>query len=144
MVTLFFPGLIRRVAWVDHPQLAFLGDEPRVTPPAPGFLDDLRLVRLVRDVLPYRSEAAIELTGRVFRETARLASVRGARAVFVTPWLGEGWPPGEGYLIDELLVKQGLTVVNPDFGYQPLPGDRHPDPASTQRLADAVVAELRR
>jgi hypothetical protein len=144
VVTLFYPGLVNRVAWVDHPQLAFDGDEPTVTPPHPGFASDLRVVRLLRDVLPYRDEASIELTGKIFRETARLASLRGARAIFVTPWLGKGWPPGEGYLIDELLVKQGLTVVNPDFGYIPLPIDKHPDAACTRRLADAVVAEMRR
>jgi hypothetical protein len=54
------------------------------------------------------------------------------------------WPPGEGYLIDELLVKPGLDVINPDFHYTPLPGDKHPDAASTRRLGEAVVVELRR
>jgi hypothetical protein len=44
--------------------------------------------------------------------------------------------------VQELLAKEGLTVVDPDFHFEPIPGDNHPNVASTRRLADAVVEAL--
>jgi hypothetical protein len=143
IVTLFFPKLVDRVGWVDRPRLAFDGDEPIVSPPAPGFWGDMRLVRLARDLLRYRDEAAILLTGAIFRQTDRLARAHGARALFLTPALeGPRRPRGDRYLIDELLVKQGLTVVDPDWRFEPIPGDGHPNAASTRALAQAVIDAL--
>jgi hypothetical protein len=143
IVTLFFPKLVDRVGWVDRPRLAFDGREARVSPPAPGFWSNLRLVRLARDLLPFRDEASIQLTAAVFRETDRLARERGARALFLTPSLeGSRRPRGDRYLIDELLGKQGLTVIDPDWKLEPIPGDGHPNAASTRRLAQAVIDAL--
>lgn len=141
VVTLFFPGLVDRVAWPDHPRLDFDGHAPRVTPPTGVACGDLRLLRLAREALPYRDEGAIQLTGAIFRETARLARERGARALFLTPHLGRA-ANGDRYLVDELLVKQGLAVVDPDFRIEPIRGDGHPNAASTRRLAELVVAAL--
>ena len=145
IVTLFFPGLVDRVGWVDRPRLAFEGDQPMVSPPQPGLWRDLRIVRLAGDLFPYRDEASIELTSAIFRQTARLARSVGARALFLTPRLGQRRPRGDSYLIEELLVRQGLDVVDPDWQYEELGhGDNHPTAAATRTLAAAVVTALQR
>ena len=92
----------------------------------------------------WAGEWAIETTGEIFRRTARLAAERSARAIFVTPFLGTDWPRKDGYLIDELLVREGLTVVNPRFGFERISADDgHPNAAATRRLAEAVLDALR-
>jgi hypothetical protein len=142
VVTLFFPTLVDRVGWVDRPRLAFDGDEPVVRAPQPGFWRDLRLTRVVTDLLPYRDEASIELTGAILLHTARLARARGARALFLAPHLSAERPRGDAYLVDQLLVRQRLEVLDPDWDYETLPGDNHPSAAATRTLAAAVVAAL--
>ncbi|HEY3815742.1 MAG TPA: hypothetical protein VGL81_01145 [Polyangiaceae bacterium] len=144
VVTVFFPGLVDRVGWFDRPRLSFDGDEPVVSPPRPGFLRDLRLTRVVSGLLPYRDDAAVELTGAIFRQTARLARTRGARALFVTLHLGRGKRPrADADLIDALLTRQGLEVVDPDWVFEPLePGDLHPNARATRTMAEAVVKAL--
>jgi hypothetical protein len=143
VVTIFFPDLVDRVGWVDRPRLSFDGDQPIVSPPRPGFWRDLRTVRVASDLLPYRDEASIELTGEIFRQTARLARTRGARAIFVTPRLGRARPPEDADLIDELLSHQGLEVVDPDWVFEPLePGDLHPNARATRTMAAAVAKAL--
>jgi hypothetical protein len=145
VVTLFFPALVDRVAWIDHPRLAFEGDAPVVTTERP-FWSDLRVARVLREAFPYRDEASIALTGTIFQQTARLARAHGAKALFVAPYLGpyrgNDEPRGDGYLVDQLLRKQGLSVVDPRWKLEPIPGDRHPNAASTRRLAEAVAAAL--
>jgi len=144
VVTMFFPALVDRVGWVDRPRLAFEGEQPVVSPPRPGFWRDLRVVRLATDLVPYRDEATVALTGEILRQTARLARARGARALFVTPRPASGRSRGDSALLDELLVRQGLEVVDPDWRYETLPGDIHPNAAATRRLADAIVEALTR
>jgi hypothetical protein len=62
----------------------------------------------------------------------------------VTPYLGKGWPRTDSYFIDDLLVRPGLPLVNPNFGFEPISNDDgHPDVASTRRLADAIIEALR-
>ena len=141
VVTFFVPNLmVNRLQATDHPRLLFDGDEVKLV--SPSFIQSFRLTQAFREVFDYHAEWAIETTGEVFRRTARLATERGARALFVTPYLGCNWPRADGYLVDELITRQGLTVVNPHFGFQGIPGDNHPDAASTRRLADAVIASL--
>jgi hypothetical protein len=142
VVTLFFPALVDRVGWVDRPRLAFEGDQPVVSPPRPGFWRDLRVVRLATDLLPYRDEASIERTGEILRQTARLARARGARPLFVTPRLERERSRDDSALLDEVLVRQGLEVVDPSWEYETLPGDNHPNAAATRRMAEAVVEAL--
>jgi len=141
VVTLFFPALVERVSWRDRPRLAFDGHLPQVSPPCMGFWDDLRLVRLASSLAPLDA-SAVALTGQVFLETARIAKEHGARALFLTPYFPDGWPRGGQHLVDQLLVEPGLTVVDPSWGYEPLPGDNHPNAASTRRLAAALSDEL--
>jgi hypothetical protein len=140
IITLFLPGLVNRLERVDHLRLAFDDGEVKLVPP--GFIQNLRLTQAFRESLDFHPEWAIQTTAEVLRRTARLAKERGARAIFVTPYLGTNWPRGDGYLVQELLVKEGFTVVDPNFGFEPIPGDNHPNVASTRRLADAVVAAL--
>jgi hypothetical protein len=142
VVTLFFPALVERVSWRDRPRLSFVGDDPSVAPPHVGFWEDLRLTRLVRALSPLEPDA-VALTGRIFLETARHANEHGARALFVTPYFASGWPHGDRHLADELLANAGLTVISPNWQFEALPDDEHPNAASTRRLAEAVVAALR-
>ena len=82
VVTVFFPRLVDCVAWVDHPRLAFDGDEPHVTPGPPSLWSDLRLMRVARETWPWRDADAVQLTGEILRQTAKLAHARGARSLF--------------------------------------------------------------
>ncbi|HEY6460355.1 MAG TPA: hypothetical protein VIY73_09395, partial [Polyangiaceae bacterium] len=81
VVSLFFPGMVDRVAWVDRPRLAFDGDTLRVTPAAPTFWEDLRLTRTARELAPWHDADAVDLTARIFDATERLARARGAVAL---------------------------------------------------------------
>lgn len=142
IVTLFFPELVTRVGWDDRPRLAFEGDVPVVSPPTMSFWRDLRVVRVVTDLLPHRDYASIELTREIFAQTTRLARQRGARAIFVTPQLGRS-RPGDAYLVDQLLVRRGLDVIDPDWHYETLPGDSHPNANATREMAAAIVKAVR-
>lgn len=141
VVTLFFPGLVDRVAWVDHPRLFFEGDQARVVPGPPGFWTDLRLARVVREVWPGRDGAAMALTGRALRETARLARERGARPLFLAVHPGPDWAPGDREVVDALLAAQGLETL--ELSFDPIADHVHPDAASVRRMAAEVVAALR-
>jgi hypothetical protein len=140
VVTLFFPGLVDRVAWVDRPRLAFAGHEPQVTPGGPSLWQDLRLTRVARELSPWRDPAAVELTATIFDETTRLAQARGARSLFLVVHPDESWSQVDRQLVDRVLVGRGQHVVV--HGYHPLPGDGHPDAASARSLAEAVVEDL--
>ena len=142
IVTTFLPLMVGRLQRVDHPRLTFVGEEIRLG--SPGFVQGLRLTQVLRESLGFQAEWAIATTGDIFLRTEALARSQGARAIFVTPYLEAEWPRRDGYLIDELLVRRGLTVVNPRFGFERIsPDDNHPNAASTRRLAAAVVEALR-
>jgi hypothetical protein len=142
VVTLFFPRLIDRVAWVDHPRLSFEGDEPRVALGPPSFWTDLRIARIAREVWPGHDQAALELTERVLHETARLADARGARALFLAVHTGPSLPPDDQAIVDKLLVRAGLDTLQ--LSFEPLADRVHPNRESARRLAQAVVAALGR
>jgi hypothetical protein len=142
VVTVFLPLMVGRIQRVDHQRLLFEGDEPKLVPT--GFVQGMRLTQVFRELSGFQAEWAIQTTAEVFRRTARVAKERGARPVFVTPYVQDGWPRRDGYLVQELLVRQGLTVVDPEFRFERISNDdSHPNPASTRRLAEAVIAELR-
>jgi hypothetical protein len=141
IITFFMPGLLERVQRVDHPRLVFDGVEPKLV--APGFLESTRFAQAFRELFSYDAEWAIQTTAEVFRQTVRLANERGARAIFVSPYLGTNWPRGDGYLVDHLLVQPGYAVADQRIGFEPVPGDNHPNAASTRRLAEAVVRKLK-
>ncbi len=139
IVTFFIPAMLWRLSEYDHPHLGFDGLEPKVVPVS--FLHDLRLERMRKNLISYRDELA--LAAKIFRETARLAHERGAKAIFVAPRFNDQDPREDRYLIDELFAQQGLTVLDTSFGYQAIVNDNHPDAPSQRRLADAVVGTLR-
>jgi hypothetical protein len=142
IITMYYPFMIDRAAEDTHAHLEFLGDEPVVTPVS-GFWQDLHLARAWRNALPYRTDYPLELAAKIFRETDRLARERGAKAFFLAPRQVPGATRGDQYLLDELFTRQGLTVIDAEFGFVPIPDDVHPDTASTRRLADVVVAAMR-
>jgi len=142
IVTTFLPLMVNRIERLDHQRLFFEGDEIKLAPP--GFVQSLKLTQLFREWFNFEAEWAIQTTGEVLLRTDRLAKSRGARAIFVTPYLATDWPRVDSYFIDDLLVRPGLTVVNPRFNFQPISSDDgHPDVASTRRLADAIIASLK-
>ncbi len=141
IVWLFLPGLVDRVERVDHQRISFDGDDVKLEDP--GFFQGLRLTQALRESFELRAEWAIQTTAEVFRRAAAMAKARGAKIIFVTPYLGCNWPRSEDYLVDELVRKQGFVAVDPHFGFQGIPHDQHPDAPSTRRLAEAVIATLR-
>ena len=140
VVTFFIPTMVDRLARIDHPRVVFEGLEAKVMPPDVGWRR-FHLVQAFYGAFEYRDEETIARAAEVLRATARLAHERGARPLFVAPFLGVG-PRQDGYLIDALFRAQGLPVIEPDIQYVRLPGDYHPNAASTRRLADAVVQAL--
>jgi hypothetical protein len=142
IVTIYLPLMIDRASEETHPHLEFVGHEP-VVEPLDGFLHHSALVRAWWLARPYRTDHPLELAAQIFRETDRLAGERGAKAIFLAPNQNYGSPRGDQYVIDELFTRQGLTVIDADFGFHALQDDVHPDAASTRRLADLVVASLR-
>jgi hypothetical protein len=142
IVTTFLPLMVNRMEKLDHPRLAFEGNEAKLV--GPDFLQSTKIGQLFREWFDYEGEWAITGTEEIFRQTERIAKERGARALFVTPYLGGDWPRSDNYFINELLIRPGFPLVNPNFHFVPIsPDDGHPDVASTQRLADAIVAGLR-
>ncbi|MEO6420942.1 MAG: hypothetical protein ABIP39_16130 [Polyangiaceae bacterium] len=139
VVTFFIPAMLWRLSDNDHPHLGFDGPLPKVVPL--GFWTDLRIEKIWKNVIPYRNELALE--AKIVRETARLAEERGAKAIFVAPRFNDQNPREDAYLVEQLFVQQGLTVVDTSFGYQSIAYDNHPDAASERRLADAVLVTLR-
>jgi hypothetical protein len=142
IVSLYLPFMIDRSEEDTHRHLRFFDHEP-VLEPLHGFWQDLRLARAWRAMQPYRTDAPYGLAATIFRETERLARERGIKAFFVAPNQGWGRPRPDQAVLDELFTRQGLRLIDADFGFTMLPNDVHPDTASTRRLAEIVVAALR-
>jgi hypothetical protein len=142
VVTIFLAPMAVRMTNDDHPRLELDGLVPKVVP-AHGFFHDLHVAQVERLLLPHPGDGALRMAARIFRETDRLARERGAKAVFVAPRFDSQEPRGDAYLIRELFTDQGLTVVDVDYKFEPLPDDGHPNAAATKRLADAVTLAIR-
>jgi len=143
IVTIFIRYMIDRMAEDTHRHLELVDGHEPMLDPIDGFWHHSALVRAWWITRPYRTDYPLELAAKIFRETDRLARERGATAIFLAPNQDYGSPRGDRYLLDELFTRQGLTVIDADFGYHPLQDDVHPDAASTRRLADLVIASLR-
>lgn len=141
VVSIFHPPMLVRMRENDHPHLVFpIGSgAPVVTPPE----DELRITRVFHNVIPYHDDSTYEGLKEILRETDRRARAQGAKAVFVYPQFDHEVPRRDAWMVDELFHEQGLTVVDTNFGFEPLPGDPHPNGASTRRLAEAIVEALR-
>lgn len=142
VVSFFIPAVIERLSRYDHPHIVFDGIEPRVVQ-TDGMWDQLRIFQLGRLMVEYHTDEAFDLCAQIFRETARRANERGAKALFVAPAIGYAPPRGDRYLLDGLFKDQGLAYVDAEIGFEPQPGDWHPNAHATHVLADAVVAALR-
>jgi hypothetical protein len=142
VVSFFIPSVIERLSRYDHPHIVFDGVEPRVVP-TDGAWDQLRIFRLSRELVEYHTDETFALAAQIFRETARRAAERGASALFVAPGIGYVPPRGDRYVLDELFTRQGLACVDTDIGFEPQPGDWHPNAHATSVLADAVTSALR-
>lgn len=151
VVTLFLPALLDRTMRDYRPHLV-LDPQGALTllPPAHGLWAELRLRKFLRNVIPYHSEAhnqaMLELVGALFSETARLARARGAAPLFLIPSLGPPRPLAEhpeAWIIRSLFEARKLPYLLVDLDPSwTLPGDGHPDPRATRKLAAAIAQAL--
>lgn len=151
VVTLFLPALLDRTMRDYRPHLALDGQgQLELLPPARGFFAELRLRKFLRNVIPYHSEAhnqaMIELVGALFTQTAQLARQRGATPLFLIPSLGPPRPLAahpEAWIIRNLFEARKLPYLLVDLDPAwTLPGDGHPDPRATRKLATAIARAL--
>ena len=151
VVTLFLPALLDRTMRDYRPHLALDSQgQLALLPPAHGFFAELRLRKFLRNVIPYHSEAhnqaMIELVGALFTQTAQLARQRGATPLFLIPSLGPPRPLAahpEAWIIRNLFEARKLPYLLVDLDPAwTLPGDGHPDPRATRKLATAIARAL--
>ncbi|MGO9835822.1 MAG: hypothetical protein ACLP1X_16590 [Polyangiaceae bacterium] len=135
VVSLFMPCMMWRMTRVNHPRVA-LDDGSLTLIPAAKSWRDLAIGQLWLDVVRYDSDAVVTRAASLFRETARLAVARGAKALFVRPYFGKR---DDAALVDELFTRQGIPCIGVDIGREVLPLDYHPDAKATRRMADAIV-----
>lgn len=140
VVTLFMPLLFDRNLLDNRPRLG-----PGLVWQPPG--QHWRLAALLRWLVPYRSEAAIEdgvvRTRDSLSALVRLACARGAQPLIVVPQFGEALPVEEA-LQHRILDEAGLPYVRVKLDpARHLPGDVHPDARGARAIAAAVAARLR-
>lgn len=151
VVTLFLPALLDRTMRDYRPHLALdLQGQLALLPPAHGIFAELRLRKFLRNVIPYHSEAhnqaMLELVGALFTQTAQMARQRGATPLFLIPSLGPARPLAahpEAWIIRNLFEARKLPYLLVDLDPAwTLPGDGHPDPRATRKLATAIARAL--
>ncbi len=144
VVTLFLPNQIRRNVEPWRSRLA-LGPGGALELIAPSGAP--RIARLAQE-LPYHGDEPLQVTAAILRATADAARARGAFPLFVVTNYG---PPclreegREAWIVDELLVGQGLPFVRVDLAPEDrLPGlfERHPSLRGTRKIAAAVEHAL--
>lgn len=140
VVSLFMTALFGRNLDSDRPHLG------------PGLVwlkpeQGSRLASIVRLVVPYRSDDAIErgiaITRDVFRATADLAHARGATPLVVVPQFGREEQAERTLrrrIFDDLGVSHVLVEI--DAAWR-LPWDRHPNARAARAIAAAIAARLR-
>lgn len=151
VVTLFLPALLDRTMRDYRPHLVLDREGAlALLPPAHGFFAELRLRKFLRNVIPYHSaaqnRAMLELVGALFAETAQKARQRGATPLFLIPSLGPPRPLAahpEAWIIRSLFEARKLPYLLVDLDPTwTLPGDGHPDPRATRKLATAIASAL--
>jgi hypothetical protein len=141
VVILFSPGLVFRDFDDERPHL-----EPGMVW-RPG-VERPRLWALVRFFLPYHDVAAIDRTLALVRQALQadvaVARARGAAALVVVPHFGPE-DPLEAQIRRRVLDGAGVpyVLVSLDPALR-LPKDPHPNAEGARRIAEAIVAGLRR
>jgi hypothetical protein len=151
LVTVFVVNELGRSLRDDRPRLVLDGIG-RLTflPPTTGLLARTQLGQLVHDRIPYAGSKALArsmaLTRTVLVMTARAATARGARPLFVIVSPG---PPRtldahpEAAIIRELFVETGLPYLLVDLeANERFDVDGHPNPAGASRIAADIEAAL--
>lgn len=119
----------------------------RVPPPSWSLLESSPLFAVLRTVVPYRDDQAVELTRAILRRTAELTRARGAYPLFVLtqcgvrcrdtnpdgPWLAARLVEGQAFASIRLELDESLEI----------PGDGHPGPRANERYAAAIERALR-
>jgi hypothetical protein len=141
-VTFFFSLMVWRMTLDDHPHIVFDGVTPRLVSPH-GFFHDLHLSQAARGIFEYRDDDALETAKTIFRETARLSTARGAKAIFLCPSFGYAPPRGDRWILDELFADQGLACVDVDIGDETIPGDNHPTARAIAKLTIALTDAMK-
>jgi hypothetical protein len=140
VVTLFSPFLFDRNLNDDRPHL---GPGLASLPPVHYW----RLTRILKFLVPYRSDETIErgvkVTREVLRSTIEMARARGAAPIIVVPQFNPE-EPEERELRNRVLDEAGLPYVwvRLDASWH-VPGDPHPDARAAHAIAVAIADRLR-
>jgi hypothetical protein len=115
-------------------------------PPSWSLLDGSPLFAVLRAVVPYRGDDAVELTRAILRRTAEVARSRGAYPLFVlTQCLvrcHDAGPNGP-WLATRLVEGQPFTAIRVELDpNMEIPNDGHPDPRANARYADEIERAL--
>lgn len=140
VVSLFMTDLFGRNLDDDRPHLG-----PRLVWLPPD--EKLRLAAIAQQLVPFRSNEAIErgvvTTREVLRATVDLARARGATPLIVVPQFGvedQAQATLRHRIFDEAALPYLLVNIDADWR---LRWDRHPNPRAAHMIAAAVSARLR-
>lgn len=140
VVVLYTPEVFHRMLDIDRPRL----DAGLVLRPA---ADQNRLMKVVRWLVPYRTEPQIDhaaaLTREVLQATQRLAAERGAVTLVILPQFKPETPLERSLrrkILDEGHIAYVIATVPPGGR---LKGDIHPNPRTAQAIASTAAAWLR-
>jgi len=144
VVSLFMSALFGRNMDDDRPHLALRPDGGLIWMPA---VERGRLESLIKLLVPYRRDATVErgvaLTREVLRATAALASARGAVPLIIVPQFNRE-DSAEHTIRRRVLDDAGLKYVFVEFDADwRLPGDLHPNVATSRKIAVAIANTLK-
>jgi hypothetical protein len=144
IVTVFNVKQLRRDVSSERPHLGFQGDTFGLVPAA-GFFEP-RLAIFWTDE-PFHSDSGVRIARRIFQETATAARARGALPLFVVTNYGPRCDcSGEPWYVRDLFDGDRARHVDawiPPEEWQAR-DDFHPAPSGAKRIADQLIAAVRR
>ncbi len=118
-----------------------------MAPPASwSLLGSSPLFAVLRTVVPYRADDAVELTRAILRRTAELARSRGAYPLFVLTQSGMRCRTGPDgcWLATRLVEDQPFESIRVELDPRfEIPGDGHPNRRANEDYASAIARALR-
>lgn len=101
------------------------------------------LLTVMRSIVPYRSDAAIEVTRAILRETASFVRSRGAHPLFVITQCGPHCLDPDPWIARRLVEGLGAPSLRVETYDLILERDIHPNPEGAARYAAAIERSLR-